>query len=565
MQEWSYTMTPGVTASTGTIVLSEQDVQAITNAAVDFIITDGDITIALSDCIVTGLSKAGKGQMRVTFADRRWKWQFGRIDGVYNQEKGLDKDGNPEGPGLERERSPQNLAGLLFEAMGVAFGDYDVSELPDDARPAVDWSNANPAAELGQLVDSLGCTIVLTPESGAKVFKIESGDPLPHIPDAVLDESQSLSVAVYPDVLHIATGPILVESTLVLEAVGIEVEEGPDQWKWLPIDDLSYKPDGAKGWKHTCPWGSFTGCEGVFTDRNSDEEQKISELARSTIYRNYRVKEQLRTPGSFCPSVLRGTPYAITTLDEMLPLRDTLLITDELAPPPLRELPCKVRGTWSNKERIRFAREEQNTKPFTEVPRGDYSIQGKMGIVRFSQPIWRVGEEGDADDPLEFLPAKLELTTSYVPHKEDIDTRLEYTFPADPDKQRGTEMLVVTVPELRPKYIEWFDGKVTSNAFFIRQQCQFYGNEYRAKMTTHPSTSRTYVGIHLISCNGIVSEVTWSGGGGNIGTTRATEYGSHSRYIVDWKTRLRKLRNQRAAAEQRRARAWHKQMAVGRA
>ncbi len=112
----------------------------------------GTNTVTLFDCAVdyASIELTTSGHvMRLKLLDFRWASRFGEINGLYNAilpDNTLDPD---------LERTPQQLATLLGDAMGLT--SFDVTALPDDARPLVNWVCANPASELDRLCDLLGC------------------------------------------------------------------------------------------------------------------------------------------------------------------------------------------------------------------------------------------------------------------------------------------------------------------------------------------------------------------------------------------------------------------------
>lgn len=94
-----------------------------------------------------------------TLEDRRWRWEFGAIDGHYNR-----KGANGQ---IYRgsEKTPRQLVELLLQAMGET-GRFQIrAALPSNIRPEVEWVAANPARELSALCDALGVRIVFDPSS----------------------------------------------------------------------------------------------------------------------------------------------------------------------------------------------------------------------------------------------------------------------------------------------------------------------------------------------------------------------------------------------------------------
>ena len=127
------------------------------NTVGDLVLTYDSTTIRFRDCSIVNPSlKGGANSPRMwslSVLDRRWKWKFGEVSGRYNSLR-------PDNDLDERtEKTPRELATLLLDAMGEE--NYDISALPDTARPHVNWYFANPALELQNLCDSLGCRVIL--------------------------------------------------------------------------------------------------------------------------------------------------------------------------------------------------------------------------------------------------------------------------------------------------------------------------------------------------------------------------------------------------------------------
>src|SRR5207302_7663300 len=102
----------------------------------------GDVELEFPGCALdSAMVRRDRAGMIVSLSilDRRWAWRFGQICGRYNVR---DEAGRLD---AETERSPQELAQSLFTAMGESV--FDVSLLPDDTRPEVNWVYVNPAVE----------------------------------------------------------------------------------------------------------------------------------------------------------------------------------------------------------------------------------------------------------------------------------------------------------------------------------------------------------------------------------------------------------------------------------
>src|SRR5579872_313698 len=209
----------------------------------DLEFTYGDQSFTLFDCkLASGhLAPARGGYLaRVRLLDRRWRWKFGCISGNYNLRmaagapaaEGLDANAGhgviPAALDASRrvrpgtEKSPQELAILCLEAMGETL--YDVSALPNDPRPQVDWSYSNPAQALQSLCDGLGCRVVLgLADNRVRIVRHGEGSPLPQ--NAFVEfPSAGLRPAAAPGALLLVGGPSVFQGFLPLEPVGIDLD-----------------------------------------------------------------------------------------------------------------------------------------------------------------------------------------------------------------------------------------------------------------------------------------------------------------------------------------------------
>ena len=151
---WSYTLSQGITPGVCTIDVVPQF--GVPDQVGTLKIAFGQTSLRFEQCVVDfAIVRRGPTGMVVglSLLDRRWKWKYGAISGRYNlrtKAGALDR---------ETERTPQELATLLLTAMGES--GFSVVDLPNLARPEIDWVGANPAGELAALCESLGCRVVL--------------------------------------------------------------------------------------------------------------------------------------------------------------------------------------------------------------------------------------------------------------------------------------------------------------------------------------------------------------------------------------------------------------------
>src|SRR5579871_3314191 len=150
VRSWSFTLSHGITPGVAHVEIAPQsDVPAeIGTMTISF----GDVELDFPGCVLDSAQvRRDRSGMVVHLAilDRRWAWRYGAVSGRYNLRQ---QDGTLD---ASTEMAPQDLAALLLSAMGES--NFDVSGLPNLARPEVDWVYANPAQELAELAESLGC------------------------------------------------------------------------------------------------------------------------------------------------------------------------------------------------------------------------------------------------------------------------------------------------------------------------------------------------------------------------------------------------------------------------
>ena len=334
----SFTLGHGVTPSSCTIrVVPNQSIAADVG---DLEIHFGRTTLKFADC------KLDRGRAEVTsrgttlsirILDRRWKWETGTISGRYNL-RGEDGELDEKRP----RKSPQQLAKLLLEEMGESRA--DVSALPDGPRPEINWDLANPARELAELCESLGCRVVLGSDDKVSIRKLGEGRRLP-AGGTVMNVATGIENTVLPDELKLLGGALLFQSRFLLEPVG-EDKDGEIK----PIDKLSYRPDG--GWT-----GSAIEAKDVDFERDG-VTMSTRQLAGATVWRMYRVKEQA-TGGLNLP----GFKTKVKSLDQY-ELNDHLAETSKDPDGIKRYKPAQVDGVYF----ADTARAGGNTAPGTRLP-----------------------------------------------------------------------------------------------------------------------------------------------------------------------------------------------------
>lgn len=385
----TFTLSHGISPSIATI-----EIPPATNFAVPM----GTLTISYGtgvrfsfpDCKLdmASLSTSESGRVwTVRLKDRRWKWEYGKISGVYNQRTPDGEfDTFPVLPPKDLtaailkakgDKTPQELATLLLDAMGET--NYDISQLPNTTRPAVNWVDANPAEELTRLCEPLGCHVVLGTDNRVRICLLGSGQSLSTT--RIMSGGYGFDPPEMPDSLEFVAGQTVYQARLLLEAIGLDLDG-----IYKPLKDLSYNPFGegeTYGW---CGQNPETLQALIGTDTLS---ARTRNLALSTVFHDYRITD-VSTQDMHVPNY--GT---LTSIKQVLPLGDTLIDLQEftLTAPPVvgSELPqpagAIVTGVFyrGNEDPKTFVNSTIGTK-YT----GGFSIDRERGIVHFNDPTFLI-------------------------------------------------------------------------------------------------------------------------------------------------------------------------------
>jgi hypothetical protein len=481
-----------------------------------------DVKLAFPDCALkSGSLKLGRSGhvWTLQILDRRWKWEFGSISGQYNVR---DDDGKLD-PRLP-QKTPQELARLLLEAMNET--GYDVSALPNEPRPEVSWNAANPAKELAELCESLGCRVVLGTDNKVSIRRTGAGRELPD-GGLAMNSGVGIERTIAPDELWIMFGPSVFQSKLRLEAVGEETDGSI-----LPIDKLSYRPD--EGWLG----GAENAKDETFT--RDGKELSTVELAERTVFRMYRVKEQL-TGGLDVPR-LKDSPR-ITGIEQYV-LDDRLLegVTDPVGIKHTR--PAYVAGVWYDE----LADEEGNTKPGTVYPHG-FTLDAERRLVLFNRPVFKV------DAAFDHHAADLHLGTSYQ-LRTSPGGRLSRKFRRRRlgEGKHGTGPRVEHHPELFYAFTVQYEDvsrirrTVTNLEALVREADDYLDALARQYREIDRTSDVQYAGLVDISPDGAIHQVSWRVGDGQPATTRASRNTEANFYVPSFAEKRR-----RETAERERA------------
>lgn len=520
---WSFTLSQGINPSTGFIEIPAG--RGLPREEGDLTLWYQDQRITLRNCRIGNAAySSSRGGKKITLQilDRRWKWQFGRISGLYNRRR-PDETIDPE-----TEATPQELAEKLLRAMGEST--FSVSALPNFSRPEIDWAAANPAQELLKLCEGLGCRIVLGLDDVVRIVRQGQGLSLPS--GGTLSRGDGIDPNERPDALVCIGSPTRYQCRLLLEAVGLDVDE-----VIVPIDNLTYRPDG--GWEKEWPevMAGVSDREITLRDGTKTTPRK---LALQTVFRWYRVLN-----GQSIPEL---KPDRQIFREDVIPLPTTLVDTYEDAEGVKREKPAYVIGEAWYDELDTY----ENTAIGTRINL-PFSINSERAVVEFSKPLVTLDVEAG-----ESLPARIELVAAVAVNDPETrqPQRYERTRPLTSAGAGSKIVRPIIREEIRQTFVASYDdsgrvSEVTENTKDIEKEADYYLDGIVAEYTSPVTDDRTYPGILPIPVDGAIEQVTWNYSGQ--WTTRASRGTEHNLARPTYKQFVAMQEMSEAAREQSRA------------
>ena len=510
----------GISPSVGTIEMLPQDFPPEMGGTLT--LSDGTNFVEFQDCRLDApfgrWQPNGARTITVKVMDRRWKWQFGDIYGRYNFR---DSGNNLT---INSEKTPRQLATLLLDAMNET--GYDVSSLPNDTRPEVDWIGDNPAEQLNELAESLGCRVVLKLDNTVALLPLGTGSSLPV--QFVITRTEGFDPAEVPETLKVISGPVRFQQKFQLEAVGKDTDGSIK-----PIDDLSYAP--AAGWEKESPYYP------LMSSTNTDAKA----LAQETVWKWYRIvgpdlaDDVLDPDGDFVTDKLR----------DILPIDDFLV--DQETDPDGNLIPMKAFVEGSYWEMDPGKTDPTNTTTTTyKKYKGSFSIDRERGIVMFSDFVVKITGS-------EWVPAVLYLTCSFNARDKTTRQTIRYFRTRNPTNgipDTGTQVIRrdEIIPTLKVTYNS--SGAATGstvNLTDIQDEADYHLDAAEAAYQDIAAEDGEYAGIFPVSPDGAIQQVTWSvqAGEGGGARTRASRNSEHNLKVPSYaeSKRIREAKEFKAA------------------
>lgn len=507
IKEADFTLSHGISPGSCSVALAPQAGFVAETGTLLFTF-GGAPVVSFADCKIDSASyqRDGSGRVvRLSILDRRWKWREGEISGSYNTR---NAKGEIE---PDRERTPKQLAQLCLEAMHEPA--FDLSQLPDDDRPEVQWDIENPAQALDRLVNELGCRVVPRLDGSVLIARAGVGAELPG--GYVQDDSGSLELPEKPYALRIVCGPKRFQGNFRLRAVGEETDGSI-----VPLDDLSYKP--ANGWSKI----DFPHFKNV--------AEASRPLAKKSVFRWYRIHYSVDQQNE---ALFIDGHGLIFTGYQLLPIEDVQVLTYEdvgLAPPlgaaanaeRKHPLPAFVTGVFRE-----HGSRPRNAEADTPLKDG-YRINRERGLVEFDRYTFKYIDDDDWDQGIE--EAQLDLacavsvrdptTWEWVRHRAEV---VIGTTPTPPRVLKHDEIV-----------LNYAAGEPLNQAE-VDAATQHYLTAAAQEFQTQVGHHRTYGGLLSIDLDGAIQQVAWHVGPPHA-STQVSRNNEFSLVVPSYKERQRR-------------------------
>lgn len=510
-QGFDFTFGPGVTPSV-CVLYTIPHVAGLPQVAQLTIVHAGGNSLIFPDCVLEQPRlDAGRSGQRWTLPikDRRWKWQdqWGSLYGHYNVPR-------PDGTYI-RPKTPQELATLCLQAMGEA--NFDVSRLPNIARPEVHWDGAHPASELDQLASSLGCLVALNYLTNVvELWPVGDGASLPSGP--TIGASYIPIIPIMPEKIIVEAGPTLFQAVFHLEPVGLDTDD-----RWKPIDQLSYKP--ASGWGRANFLKGFPEITGTYV--KGTRTLPIRYLAESTVFRCYRI-DGIGGAGNWVPQGMNDANLAPQNRKDLKLY--TVKAQEEISPADggLRPLPMSIYGKWFTIENS-FSEtliENWNRGEQLQEYSDGFQFDTTAGIVTFNEPLV-LFQNGQV------IAAAIRLETSFNAGRDGVFDRVKKEYPLVTGWTSPARL--IQRPEIYNRVIALYQSDVvvtlTTETTETLTRLDHWGQAALGEYGQQDGGTVRYSGLAQIAIDGLTQQITWSGGGGRPATTAVSQAQRHNRYV----------------------------------
>lgn len=490
---FTMSLSDGISPSSATLVTTPQatlppDVGDVTLDYSD-LGSSGQTQIVFTNCAINQIRLAQEDGYvwQIQLLDRRWKWQDkGEISGVYNQRF---KDGQID---PATEKTPQEIALLLFAAMGEETTPgqplaVHVTNLPNQSRPTINWDRVNPARELADLCESLGCVISPQVDGSFKIHQLGNGDTLSDV--GAMRLGAGLLYGTVPEKVKIVGAETEFQSRLQLEAVGLDSDG-----EIKPLADLSYTPLAAN--IVTDPWG--------FENIAGEEDQR---LAIRSVFRWYRVIEF-----QFFP--LPGG-QVINNTRQLRLKPGKIAETTFYGVKKEREKPGIIGTFWDED-----AKGDNQAGHFN----GSVAVDTNKAIIRFSQPMFKKSAAGlpeAADIYVEIAYSAVD--DNLIPIRFERERAVPVSTESTPTRIVKHDEIQRTIKVNYDQSIPGAQISEDDTETLAEAAADHYLDHETTKYDIQNSKGNVYDGLVPISLDGLTRSVTYSLGGGTTRTAASAD------------------------------------------
>lgn len=544
----------------------------------DFTFSDGSRTLVVPECKVVnvvGDFSVTNANITVYLHDRRHRWVYGSITGEYNIPKPRIADipklpdynqqpGNPQPPAPEdpatapqieewSRKHARDLCKMCFEAMGEQKYGFDVTQVPKDQYPYVNWTAENPADALVAIGEQYGLRLVYNPVTNrAGLFKLGEGADLPPISPSDVEKVQlGFDPPEPPDTITVYGAIAKFQMRFRLRAVGLDFDG-----RTRPIEDLSYKPASVNG----MTWDNYGGPFNFVADTNFAHQlpagytyRDAAQLANQSVFRWYQIYTSLplvREGEMWVPHRVQKcklfdiqlTPLTVETSVDALGQRNQVvakILTGE------RYSTGVYQGNLTNRS---TSIGEEVKIPFAIDPeKGLVMFQGfvrrRKYVGGFSQPLFKFA---DADLILETAVTCRDVVThQFVRYRKQFPVTIEGKPPKTPGAGVLNELPLVREDiqfYRKINYVSTTDHRentVESNESECDKRAEYYFKAELAKYETLKPETRAYNGIYPGILDGAIQQISWLISLNDVSTV-ISRNNEHSHFIAKYQERRKR-------------------------
>lgn len=301
----------------------------------------------------------------------------------------------------------------------------------------------------------------------------------------------------------------------------------------------------------------FSDIEGTYIDNG--EEKNLSDLAKSSAYRWYRVTG-IATAGSWTPEKLRGTfnePASFFDLDFLDTRAEQELDVNDTGPDG------KATGRMVAKPPLVMARWYDSENAITPAAgelkeyKGNFSFDPKLGLIRLSDATYLIDAFAELGGNPSHIPATVYIDVAFHAGRDGV---LDCpSVEVQTGEKNGTGPQIIVKSDVERRVIQHYNKAALVSTEEIpsdvEPQLQYYANAAKEEYAVQSSLTRIYHGLLPIVPDGRIRQVTWSGGDGKAPQTEVSVNTEHNPYVPTTQDNRRRI----AIDEMLKLPAWDRQ------